>query len=209
MSDILYCNDVVAQGVIVHKYSTDKVTILTISTGKATQVVNYPKFVFFGEAKVEADKFEKYDNVQIKGNVQSSRRTKDGKRFTTQSCYGEEIKRTPRDMERMFGINDGKFEDPVNHVELAGELVSVEATTEGILKILLRTVKNGRVSNVQIFEFTNKAKEKAEKLHKGDNVCVVGTIQTIKKERINKETSESEAAYYENVVAKVLRKREV
>lgn len=209
MSDILYCNDVVAQGVIVHKYSTDKVTILTISTGKATQIVNYPKFVFFGEAKVEADKFEKYDNVQIKGNVQSSRRTKDGKRFTTQSCYGEEIKRTPRDMERMFGINDGKFEDPVNHVELAGELVSVEATTEGILKILLRTVKNGRVSNVQIFEFTNKAKEKAEKLHKGDNVCVVGTIQTIKKERINKETSESEAAYYENVVAKVLRKREV
>ncbi len=209
MSDILYCNDVVAQGVIVHKYSTDKVTILTISTGKATQVVNYPKFVFFGEAKAEADKFEKYDNVQIKGNVQSSRRTKDGKRFTTQSCYGEEIKRTPRDMERMFGINDGKFEDPVNHVELAGELVSVEATTEGILKILLRTVKNGRVSNVQIFEFTNKAKEKAEKLHKGDNVCVVGTIQTIKKERINKETSESEAAYYENVVAKVLRKREV
>lgn len=208
MSDILYCNDVIAQGVIVHKYSTDKVTILTISTGRATQVINYPKFVFFGEAKAEADKFEKYDNVQVKGNIQSSRRTKDGKKFTTQSCYGEEIKRTPRDMERMFGINDGRFEDPINHVELAGELIAAEATSDGILKILLRTVKNGRVSNVQVFEFTNKAEEKASKLQRGDNVCVVGTIQTIKKERTDRETEKTETVYYENVVARILRKKE-
>lgn len=207
MSDILYCNDVVVQGTIVHKYSTDKVTILTISTGKATQVVNYPKFVFFEETKKEADKFEKYDNVQIKANVQSSRRFKDGKRFYTQSCIGESIKRTPRDMERIFGINEGKYEDPINQVELAGELVSAEAVSDNILKILLKIVKNNRLSYVQVFQFTNKAIETADKLFKGDNVCVVGNIQTIKKERLDNDTNQTENVYYENIVAKTLRKR--
>lgn len=208
MSEMLYQNEVIGQGVIVHKYSTPKVTILTLSTGRATSVANYPKFVCFNEAKEKADKLNQYDHVTIVGNVQSSIRNRDGKRYVTQSNYVDDIFETPRAMEKDFGIKSGEFEAPINEVKIAGELVSVAVPSENILRIVVRTMKNERMSNVQAFYFTNRAEKIAESLKKGDNVCLLGTIQTTKKEKAIENSDEKEVKHYENVVIRRLRKKE-
>jgi len=208
MSEMLYQNDVIGQGVIVHKYSTPKVTILTVSTGRATSVPNYPKFVCFNEAKEKADKMNERDHVTILGNVQSSVRTREDRRYITQAIYADDVYETPRAMEKAFGIKNGEYEGPVNQVSIAGELASVATPTDNILRITVRTVKNGRRSNVRAFYFTNRAKEIAESLKPGDNVCFIGTIQTTKKDRPIDGTDEVETVHYENVVIRSLRKKE-
>ena len=210
MSEIMYENEVVVQGVVVHKYSTPKVTILTLSTGRATGVVNYPKCVCFNEAKEAADKFKEHDHVTVYGNVQSSIRTADNeRRYTTQSIYADRVEETPRIMENAFGIKTGDYEDPENLVKIAGEVLFVTVPSDNILRLIVRTEKNGRRSNVQAFYFTDKAKDLAEVINRGDNVCFVGTIQTSKKTRKDEETNEDRIVHYENVVIRSLRKFEV
>lgn len=199
---MIYENDALIQGTIVHKYVNDKVTILTLSTGRnAAGIVNYPKIVFFNDSNLGADKFEVYDRVTVRGNVQSSFRRNDERPHVTQSIYGEEIHETPRVMES-FGIKEGNYEAPKNQIRLAGEVLSVDEPAKNVVRLLVRTIKNGRTSNVQMFDFTSRAEKLMEEIKTGDNVCVIANVQTSKKEK------EGNPVYYENVVVQQIEKVE-
>ena len=193
---INYENEVIFQGTVVHKYSTPKVTILTISTGRATNIVNYPKCVCFGKAKEEADKLELHARVAIQGNVQSSVRTREERRYVTQSIYADEITEIPNASER------------ANYVKLTGEVVSIATPAENILRLVVRTFKNGRRSNVQVFRFDEKAGDIAASLKNGDVVSLVGTVQTTKKEKAVEGSEDKETIHYENIVIRSLSKKE-
>jgi len=196
-----YVNEIEVRGTIVHKYATDKTTILTISTGKATTVPNYPKVVFFGDIAKKVDtEYNLYDNVSIKGNVQSSRRVDGEKVFYTQSIFGEEIGRTPKEMENAFGLEGEKFEAPINEAKIAGVVTSVSTPSTNIVKFNVKTIKNGRNSVVQLFFFTKEVGTVMETIRPQDNICVIGTIQTTKKER------KGETVHFENVVVSEIQK---
>ena len=85
-------NDVTIQGTIVHKFVTPKIAILTISTGNATSIVNYPKVLFFGDLREQVEKnYEVKDHVTIKGNIQSSRKKEGVVKQVRQSIFAESI----------------------------------------------------------------------------------------------------------------------
>lgn len=204
--DIIYENEVTVSGVIVHKYATEKATTLTISTGRATKVPNYPKVVFFNDLAKEADeKFELYDNVTITGNVQSSRRVREDRIYYTQSIFGESISSTPKAMELAFGVEDGgdKYTQPKNLIKIAGSIVDIATPSKNLVRINIRTMKNGRQSSVRAFYFTQDVGQVMADFRVGDNICAIGNIQTNKKEKDGK------VNYYENVVLKEVQKVEL
>lgn len=125
----------------------------------------------FCKAKEEADKLELHARVAVQGNVQSSVRTREERRYVTQSIYADEITEIPNASER------------ANYVKLTGEVVSIATPAENILRLVVRTFKNGRRSNVQVFRFDEKAGDIAASLKNGDVVSLVGTVQTTKKEK--------------------------
>lgn len=204
--DIIYENEVTVSGVIVHKYATAKATTLTISTGRATKVPNYPKVVFFNDLAKEADeKFELYDNVTITGNVQSSRRVREDRIYYTQSIFGESISSTPKAMELAFGVEDGgdRYTQPKNLIKIAGSIVDIATPSKNLVRINIRTMKNGRQSSVRAFYFTQDVGQVMADFRVGDNICAIGNIQTNKKEKDGK------VNYYENVVLKEVQKVEL
>lgn len=200
---IIYANNVTISGVIVHKYVTDKATTLTISTGRATKIPNYPKVVFFNELAKKADEeFELYDNVTILGNIQSSRRINENNIYYTQSIFGESIEKTPKAMEVLFGLdNSGEHHiPPKNLINIAGVITNIATPSKDLIRLNIRTVKKGRTSSIRAFYFTRDVGEVMAKFRVGDNICAIGNIQTNKKEKDGK------MSYYENVVLRELEK---
>lgn len=183
-------NDVSLQGVIVHKFSAPKVTILTLSTGNATPVPNYPKVVFFGELKNDADTYEKGDFVQVSGNIQSSKRNPEIKNQVLESIFAESIKGAKSSMEENFDV-EGRYIPYKNEFKLSGTVVASDLSTENILNITVRTDKNNRPSFVRLTKFL---KGRNVDIRIGDYVYILGHVQTHKSE------TENGIKYYQNYV---------
>lgn len=184
-------NDVSLQGIVVHKFSTDKVTILTLSTGNSTVIPNYPKVVFFGELKTEADNYEKGDFVKVLGNIQSSKRNPEIKNQVLESIFAEKIEGAKSSMKEKFGV-EGRYIPFKNEFNLSGTVVAVDLSTENILNVTVRTDKNGRPSFVRTTKFLNSGK--AIDVSVGDFVYALGHIQTHKSEK------NDEVKYFQNYV---------
>ena len=175
-------NEVVIQGRLVHKYRAEKATLLTINTGRATNVPNYPKVVFFGDAKDEAAKYNVGDNVRVEGNIQSSKPNPKIKNQVTLSVFGESICAAETQLEQDFNV-PGSFVTPVNHFKLAGTIIDISLPARNVVRITVKCTKNGRPSFVRMVYFT-KSPEKIIAEHlPGNYIRVYGIVQTTKQEK--------------------------
>lgn len=175
-------NEVVIQGKIIHKYAAEKVTILTISTGRATAIPNYPKVVFFEDLKDTAASYEVGTFVKAVGNIQSSKRNPHIKNQTVLSVFGESIELAETQFELDHGI-PGAFAPVINHFKLAGVITAIDIPTRNIVRLTVKCVKNGRTSFVTLSYFSKEpAKVIAEHLP-GTFVRASGSVQTSKTEK--------------------------
>lgn len=192
-------NEVEIQGKLVHKFVTDKATLLTVNTGRATTVPNYPKVVFFGPEKDEAAKFEVGDNVRITGNIQSSKRNPAIKNQVTLSVFGETIAPATTQFEQNFGVS-GVYAAPINQFKLAGTIVSIDIPNKNLVRLTVRCVKNNRISFVQLVHFSKFPEKVIAEYLPGDFVRVLGSVQTTKQEK------NGEMRYYQSYVVTELHK---
>lgn len=201
MADI---NDVIIQGVIVHKFVTPKVAILTISTGSATPTTNYPKVTFFEDVRTEVEeKFKEGDHVCIHGNIQSSKPKPDVKNQTMVAVFGESIEFTHSNMEEAFGVDVAtSYKSFKNELKISGVVTRIECPTSNMVRLRVFTRKNGRPSFVPLVHFTRKPEEVLAKIHPQDRICAIGSVQTEKK------TIRDEIRYFENYVVNEIVKEE-
>ena len=192
-------NDVILQGKIVHVFSTSNVTIMTLATRTATSVVNYPKVVFFSPVKEQADKFKERDYVEISANIQSSKRKPDIKNQVTLALFGESIREAKSVMETAFDM-EGNYIPNKNEFKLSGSVVSVNAVTNNIHRITVRTDKNSRPSFVQLTKFINNKNDPILEVRPGEFVYVLGHVQTHKSQKGD------ETKYFQNYVISEFKK---
>lgn len=192
-------NDVVLQGRIVHKFSAPKVTILTLATRNANSVSNYPKVVCFEELKNEADKFEKGDYVEVKGNIQSSKRNPEIKNQVLISIFAESVKEAKSVMEKTFAV-EGNYIPQVNEFRLSGTVVSVDNPAGNILNVTVRTDKNNRPSFVKLTRFLKGGSDPVIDVRPGDFVYILGHVQT------HRSDARDETKYFQNYVISELKK---
>lgn len=194
LKEIIYENDIMLRGFVVHKFEAKGATMITISTGTAGKVPNYPKVVCFGKNIEIAKNINVGDNITVRGNIQSSRRRKDDEEFYTQSIFADEIMKSPKMLEEEFGITGKKFAPPINEAKFAGVVQYIYSPAKNIVKVTIRTIKNKRISYVVMTYFTKSVGKVMESIRVNNNVCAVGSIQTSKK------TKDNEILHYENVI---------
>lgn len=191
-------NEVVIQGRVVHRFATDKTTILTISTGRATISTNYPKVVFFGDMKDEAAKCAVGSYVRAVGNIQSSKRNPKIKNQTTLSIFGESVGPAPTQFEEDHGI-PGLYASSVNHFKLAGTITAIDIPTRNMVRFTVKCVKNGRPSFVNLAFFSKEPAKVVAAHLPGSFVRVSGSVQT------SKTTKNGEVHHYQSYVASELK----
>ena len=174
-------NELVLQGGIVHKLSTSDVTILTITTGNITSIKNYPKVVCFREAKEQADKFKEGDYVRVTANIQSSKRNPKIKNQALESIFAESVEEAKSVMEEKFNV-EGYFVAYQNELKICGPVVSTSSLAGNVCNIVVRTMKNDRLSFVKLTKFIKSPNDPALAIAPGDYVYALGHIQTRKKE---------------------------
>ena len=190
-------NNVTIQGVIVHKFVTPKIAILTIMTKTAAPKPNYPKVLFFGELRdlIEKD-FEQGDHVFVTGNIQSSKPRPGIKNQSLISIFGESIEHSQSVMEKTFNISATESYKPfVNTIELAGTVVRIECPVDNMIRMCVSVKKNGRQSFVTVIHYTRAPQKILDDVSVGDHVYIVGSVQTPKKE------SNGSVKHFENYVA--------
>jgi hypothetical protein len=197
-------NDVMLEGIIVHKFVTPKIAILTINTGNATPEPNYPKVLFFGDFIKDIEiNYEVKDHVKIIGNIQSSRYKPGIKNQNTISIFGEGIEHSKTTMKETFGVETSasyyKFK---NEIKISGSLISIEKAYKNLVKLKVLTKKNDRISFVTLVHYTDDPDAILNQFAKDDDVCIIGCVQTTKKE------NNGETHYFENYVANVIAKAE-
>lgn len=193
-------NEVLLQGIILNKYVTPDVTILTINTGSATPVRNYPKVVFFGEPKAMVDDgYETGDHVTIKGNIQSSKKNPEIKNQIMQTVFGESIKMTPTIMEEAFGLDiPTSYKRYVDTFKISGLLQAIElidCPAHNMVKLTIRTVKNGHVSFGEFVYYSDNAVNVANAMKPDERIYAIGCVQT---SRTTSATGETE--YHQDYV---------
>lgn len=192
-----YVNEVVLQGTIVGKFVTPKTVTLTINTGNATKVPNYPRVVFFGELRDDiVSNYKKGDHVKVTANIQSSMRNEKNKGRSLINIFGDGIEPTKTVMESTFNVSDNNSYKPyVNSIQLAGSITRIKPITDNLFNVTVLTRKNNRLSLVTLAYYTNNAQAFTDNYKVKDEVFVIGNIQTAKK-NFNGETR-----YFQNYVA--------
>ena len=188
---------------IVHKFVTPDVAILTLSTGKATPVTNFPKILFFGELrnKVEKD-FEQGSHVTVVGNIQSSKKKDNIKNQILQSIFAESIEKTESLMEEAFGVSTStSYKKYENTFKIAGEVMALDCPAESMIRMTIKTIKAGRVSYARYVYYTASPEDVLSSIHPKDYVLGVGCVQTNKTKKKNGETQ-----YFQNYVITELAK---
>jgi hypothetical protein len=181
-TDTKSVNEVNIRGTIVHIYEAPKATIITVSTGRVRDVINYPKLILLGNTREQAKGFKVHDNITAVANIQSSRRQEGEKEFYTQALYVESIERSPMELEVDFGIKGSRYAPPKNVVKLSGEVFDIFTPRKYLIRVAIKTVKNNRISVVHTSFFTKNVGEVMEKIRVRDKVCGIGNIQTHKRD---------------------------
>ena len=197
-------NDVMLEGIIVHKFVTPKIAILTINTGNATPEPNYPKVLFFGDFIKDIEmNYEVKDHVKVIGNIQSSRYKPGIKNQNTISIFGEGIEHAETAIKETFGVETTtsyyKFK---NEIKISGKLIAIEKVYRNLIRLKVLTRKNDRISFVTLVYYTDEPDVILNQFAKDDDVCVIGCVQTTKKE------NNGETHYFENYVANSIARAE-
>ena len=190
-------NDVILEGAIVHKFVTPKIAILTINTGNATPTQNFPKVLFFGDFIADIEKnYEVKDHIKVTGNIQSSRRKPNVKNQNMIAIFGESIEKSDSVMKQAFGVEtDKSFYKFTNEIKVAGTIIAIEKAFNNLIRLRVSAVKNGRQSFINMVHYTSTPDTILTDFKVGDEVCILGCVQTTKKE------SNGEVHHFENYVA--------
>lgn len=192
-----YSNDVVLQGIVVHKIVTPKTAVLFINTGRATKVVNFPKVVCFNglRDRVVSD-VKKGDRIRVLGNIQSSIPSENNKNRDLLTIFADDISPAKSIMEKSFNVESETSYKPFeNSIKIAGSVVRIKQLTENLFNVVVFTKKNDRVSFVTVSYYTKNPEAFVNSIKVKDSVYVLGNVQTVKKE-IN-----GEVRYFQNYVA--------
>jgi hypothetical protein len=197
-------NDVMLEGIIVHKFVTPKIAILTINTGNATPEPNYPKVLFFGDFIKDIEmNYEVKDHVKIIGNIQSSRYKPGIKNQNTISIFGEGIEHAKTAIKETFGVDTtASYYKFKNEIKISGKLIAIEKVYRNLIRLKVLTRKNDRISFVTLVYYTDEPDIILNQFAKDDDVCIIGCVQTTKKE------NNGETHYFENYVANSIAKAE-
>lgn len=190
-----YENKVLLQGIIIRKSVTEQLGSLVIETTRknnSSREKNSPCVCFFNDMKKELDDYKVGDFVTVEGEVQSY--TKDRKRH--QSVCVKSIHPAKSRIEEIYGEKGGHLIDKKNEVHLIGTVTNVQETDK-VWNIFFRTVSEGHVNNLLVKLYKLRSTQQiGESIQRGDNLCIIGTLQTKKRQ-----TSDGSMLYFENVVA--------
>ena len=195
-------NEIKLQGVVVHKFTTDKVAILTISVAGNDGNFDYPKVVFLGEdiENIKENYFEG-DKVRVEGLIQSSRFNENIKNQTLLSIRGKEIRKYeglikesfPEDLKDLADAGSSGIEYD-NKFRVSGNLVKVKKVSDNVVRLTVSALVDGKISYVILTDFVTNADEVVEELSGKTYLWAVGRVQTSKKDY------EDGTKYFENYV---------
>lgn len=186
-------NEVIFKGFIVHKFTTDKVTILTIATGRN----NYPQVKFFDSLKDPADAFEVGEHVSIKGFITSIKKTEYNKHWELQFITGTSCELSPNVMETAFNesYSDKHIKPRENMFRVSGEVVRAGEPRGNVAHYLVKTSYGSFVYFITISQYLYNNSIRASV---GDQINTVGRVQTVKR------YTDDGTKYYTNYVASSL-----
>lgn len=193
-------NRVLIEGVIVHKYVTPKIVILTINTGSASQEANNPTVLFFPDKMQNViDNYAVKDHVVINGYLQSAVRRPEIKKQNTLFITGDTIAKSKPIGTLPNGKPQYAFQ---NFFEAEGKITQVEEVFNNLVRVRMFTLVNGHPSFLNLVCYTNNPEKMISKLNVDDDLHVTGCIQTLKK------VIDGETRYFENYVIRKFKKIE-
>ena len=165
-------NTVLLRGIIKVCHYNEKATVMRVEL--MDNHSNFPKVIFFGDAKEIADRYKIYDKVEIKGYVQSEKFNRDEKNQETSYIVGTAIEPLPEDYENCERINYKS-----NRIALKGKVVDV-FEMDKLVKVTVKTLINGYYEFVPV-DYYIYGKNELTTLKNGDIIEVNGYVQTSEK----------------------------
>lgn len=182
-------NEVIASGVIVNRFDTPKVTLITLMVrgGRKFDKRNYPQFTLNTEEVKEAAKdFKTGDHVTIHGYIATSLDKKNNE--FKDIIRATSIERTKSKLKELTLESIGKIRDiPTADFFVAGTVTKLEIFKNSTVHMLIRTTVDGKSAVGSFLYFPYSLEEHISDIQVGKRVCVVGEIQTsVKKEENGK-----------------------
>lgn len=194
-----YEDKVTLQGKIIRKQVNEEkgmgsiVLSTTSSRDKAKQ--NCPLIVCF-----EPEKLAEYnvgDYVSVAAELRSYLTKEDGRNRRRQSIVLQQISAAKTRIEQEYGFESAGIFNKQNDVRLAGIVTSKKQLENDMWSFVLRVVVSGHVNMLLVKVYENEHnKETLEKMDRGQNVCVIGTMQTKYRQREG-----NRRTFFEDVIA--------
>ena len=145
------------------------------------KITDFPRIYWFGSKIDEVDQQIKlHDWVTIQASCRYS------SAFHDDIIVGERIAETPREIMQKFGVgNMGPYLDDFNEVQIMGTISNIhipENRSQKVALVEIRTETEG-VSHVTKVSCFRRQYDKVSKMQVGDPVCMIGHIQTSRRER--------------------------
>ena len=175
-------------GKVVHVYSYNKTTILSIRTIYGSKVPNYPQVKFYGELAEKAATFEVGDTVSVEGHYISRMNIVDERNVYKQEIIGRKVEKTD---EKSF-----------NEVVISGKIVKLMECKEGVVMLVIKTRFDKHVNNIMTFIYPDNVNDILEKFEIDDIVRIKGNIQT--KKRVYPDVTK----YYQDLTLREIEKIE-
>lgn len=180
-------NIVTIRGEIASKLVTPRAAFISVKP--ATLEFNLPNFIFVGSIieRIRTD-YNAGDLVEIKGYLQTGKKSKEPKNAELKRVYGESI--TPISLSELEPSSDN------NVFQVCGTLRGVKKICENVVRFNVMTMKNDKVMFVKIEQYTSEPDKVVESFRPGEFVTVIGNVQTSRK------VKRGQPVYYENYIAR-------
>jgi hypothetical protein len=191
-------NTVELQGRIYNIYKGKEVTIITLFIKDVRN--NYPRIIFRGEKREDADKYQKGDYVFISGSIKvRSTFAKDGTKYFEQFVRGYIIYPVRTEMSEKFNKDNlGGGHEYKNEVLIDGTIISSNIR-HGVSNIIIKPTHED--FNIWVTCYDKDPEGTIGRYNADDKVCIKCMLQTTKREK-----GREKPVYYENLVLKYMSK---
>ena len=181
-------NLVTFKGVVVRIVPLNKqnTTIVTIKVSSQKDQYDKPDVFFFADKQKYLDGISVGDQVLLQGRYQSRankiEKTDDGKkRFSQYSqVIAAESLSPQKSIEEEAGAKEGFMYESENRVVLQGRIVSTRSYGNDRISVIIQTGNHPIRDRIAFSVFAkNGTKDVSDKFKKGDNMLVVGEVQTL------------------------------
>lgn len=184
-------NEVIASGVIVNRRDFDKVTYLTLMVrgGKKLDKKNYPCFTLLAKDKEKAEGLTTGDHVKIKAQIRTRKNPKEN--GFQESWVVTDIERTKSRLAELTLENElGRVRDiPVAEFLVIGTVVKSEIYGKGVVHLVVKSQTDEQHTTYgNFYAFPKDLSQVINDIQVGKRVCMIGEIQTEKKEKENEKT---------------------